>query len=469
MVAWLAKQGVDISVVTTPPYYPDWSVQPPYRAWKYQLEREPISAASSSSPNGKSGTCVSVSDVAVGPGDSDHPGNDHPGNDHKKPTDDRLLPKHVSVVRCPLWVPRRVSGLKRIVHLASFGLSSVPAVLWMAVRHRPDVIMTVEPSAFCLPTTWLAARLCGAKCWLHVQDFEVDAAFDLGLLRSPLARRLVLAMESFWMRRFDRVSSISPNMMLRLFQKGVDENRLRPFPNWVHCDVMRPLDDDVGFCRKSVREEFGISPEHFVALYAGNMGAKQGLETLTQAAEILATTQGSTQCTTPGDDDQRTAEPSVKKTVQWVICGNGATRDELVAAAEKLPNVVVLPVQPMERFNALMNCADVHLLPQRADAADLVMPSKLTGMLATGRPVVAGAAAGTQIADVVDSHGIVVPPGDAVSMASAVQSLAADRHRCQQLGRAAREYALHHLSQDSILRDLLAEFESLTQKNDASR
>jgi colanic acid biosynthesis glycosyl transferase WcaI len=98
-----------------------------------------------------------------------------------------------------------------------------------------------------------------------------------------------------------------------------------------------------------------------------------------------------------------------------------------------------------------MNCADVHLLPQRADAADLVMPSKLTGMLATGRPVIAGAAAGTQIAVVVDGHGVVVPPGDSGSIAAAVIELSHDMPRCQQLGAAARQYAVAHLSRPSIL------------------
>lgn len=399
MIAWLSKHGVEATVVTTPPYYPDWAVQPPYKAWKYQID-------------------AIASDRVSG-----------------------LEPSSVKVLRCPLWVPRHVTGLKRIIHLASFGLSSIPAVLWMALRHRPDVIMTVEPSAFCLPTTWLAARLCGAKCWLHVQDFEVDAAFELGLLRSPLMRRIVMMMESFWMRRFDRVSSISPNMMMRLFQKGVDENNLRPFPNWVHCDVMYPMEETPDFCPRRNREEFGISPDRFVALYAGNMGAKQGLETLLEVAERW--------------------HASRATEIQLVVCGNGATRDQFVSAAEKLSNVVVLPVQPMDRFNALMNCADVHLLPQRADAADLVMPSKLTGMLATGRPVVAGAASGTQIADVVASRGIVVPPGDAASMADAVQKLASDRQRCVELGKAARQYAVQHLSQDSILEDLRTELETL--------
>jgi colanic acid biosynthesis glycosyl transferase WcaI len=350
----------------------------------------------------------------------------------------------VTVIRCPLWVPRKVTAIKRIIHLASFGLSSIPAVLWMALRERPDVIMTVEPSAFCMPTTWLAARLTGAKCWLHVQDFKIDAAFELGILRSPLARKLISAAESFWMRRFDRVSSISPNMMLHLVAKGVDETRTSALPNWVDCDLMRPLDQDADFCQRSAREAFGIDPNKFVALYAGNMGAKQGLEMLTEAAQHW----------------HRDGQANI----QLVICGDGTARQRTAEATKHLPNVLMLPVQPGDQFNRLMNCADVHLLPQKGNAADLVMPSKLTGMFATGRPVIAGAAAGTQIADVMGTLGLVVPPDDVPAMVEAVRVLAADPSRCKAFGANARQYAVRHLSRDPILNHFRSQLHSLANQ-----
>ena len=81
-------------------------------------------------------------------------------------------------------MPARPGGVKRLLHLASFALSSLPSLL-RAAAGRPDVILVVEPALFCAPAAWLAARLCGARAWLHVQDYEVDAAFELGLLRAP--------------------------------------------------------------------------------------------------------------------------------------------------------------------------------------------------------------------------------------------------------------------------------------------
>lgn len=431
MVEALVEAGHDVVVVTTPPYYPAWKIGAGYSGWRWR--GEVFSSPSSVHRLRKSSEGVFDTDNCE--------------------LSTENVP-HLAVFRCPLWVPGRVSGIKRILHLASFALSSVPVVLWQAVRFRPDVVMTVEPAAMCMPTSWFAARLCGAKAWLHIQDFEVDAAFELGILKHPTAKRIMLAVEGWWMRRFDRVSSISPNMLFKAAQKGVAEDRLAYFPNWVDCDVIRPAEAEevvssqftvyssepdslTGNCElktenslpSSLRASFGLPPDRFIGLYAGNLGAKQGLEILLQAAERL----------------------EQSPDVLIVICGDGAAAAAVHDAAVGLDNVVLLPVQPADRLGDLLGCADVHLLPQRTGAADLVMPSKLTGMLASGRPVIACADGGTQIADVVTGKGIVAPPGDAGAVADAMIELAGDRPRCLTLGAEARRYAVEHLDRRAIL------------------
>src|SRR5262249_59212507 len=112
--------------------------------------------------------------------------------------------------------------------------------------------------------------------------------------------------------------------------------------------------------------------------------------------------------------------------IQLAFCGDGSYRQTLVRMTDKLPNVKVLPLHPAERLNDLLNLADVHLLPQLADAADLVMPSKLTGMLASGRPVLATAAPGTQLFRTVQGRGLVTPPGDVAAFVAALTLLAGD-------------------------------------------
>lgn len=385
MAAWLAQHGHEVRVITAPPYYPAWQVGDGFSAWRYSQQ----------------------------------------------------LWQGVRVFRAPLWVPTQPGGLKRLVHLASFALSSLPLLLaqW---RWRPDVVFVVEPPLMCAPAAVLMARLRGARAWLHVQDYEVDAAFALGIVKGRWLRSMVLAAERWLLRRFDRVSTISGRMMERALAKGVAPQRLVSFPNWVDISSIHPR-----MAGGSYRADLGIAPEQVVALYSGNMGTKQGLEVLADAARACALDAG----------------------LLFVFCGSGSGRADLQARCAGLPNVRFLDLQPLERLGDLLTMADIHLLPQRADAADLVMPSKLTGMLASGRPTVATAHAGTEVAQVVQGRGLLVPPEDGAALAQAVLTLAADAPLRVRLGAAARDYAQSHLQRDAVL----ARFVSDVQAMDAER
>ncbi len=148
--------------------------------------------------------------------------------------------------------------------------------------------------------------------------------------------------------------------------------------------------------------------------------------------------------------------------MRFVFCGNGAGRADLEARCAGLPNVTFLDLQPLERLGDLLTCADIHLLPQRADAADLVMPSKLTGMLASGRPVVVTAHPGTEVARVVEGCGRVVPPEQADVFADAIAALADDAEQRARFGAAARRYAEENLDKDAVLRRFEAELLKLS-------
>lgn len=403
LAAWLAAHGHQVSVVTALPYYPDWKVAAGYR------------------------------------------------NLWTRGTD------AVTIFRCPLWVPSQPGGLKRLLHLASFALSSLPVML-RQIFWQPDVVWVVEPALFCAPTAVVVARLCGAKAWLHVQDFEVDAAFDLGLLKGQAVRRWVATAERWLMQRFDVVSTISQRMHQRLLDKGVAPVKAVLAPNWVDVAAITPSGSAGG---DAFRAQLGIATDSVVALYSGNMGAKQGLELLADVARLCE-----------GDSGKNHALALMQKgqyTIVFVFCGNGAGRAELVQRCAGLGQVHFLDLQPLERLGDLLAMADIHLLPQRADAADLVMPSKLTGMLASGRPVVATACAGTELAGVVGGSngsaacGLVVPPGDAVAFARAVLCLAADTTLRQQLGVAGRAYAVAHLDRDAVLKQFEMDVNALVR------
>jgi colanic acid biosynthesis glycosyl transferase WcaI len=120
-----------------------------------------------------------------------------------------------------------------------------------------------------------------------------------------------------------------------------------------------------------------------------------------------------------------------------------------------------LDLQPAERLPDLLATADIHLLPQRADAADLVMPSKLTGMLASARAVVATAHTGTELANVVQTCGLVVPPEDPAALAQAIHTLALDAALRERLGAAGFAYTQAHLDREAVLQRFEADVEQL--------
>lgn len=415
MAQWLAAQGHEVRVVTAPPYYPAWAVDAEFKNWWTRHSHphpNPLSL-------GK-GTQVGGS---------------------------------LTVYRCPLWVPRQPSGLKRMLHLASFAVLSFP-VMALQVLWRPQVVWVVEPALFCAPTALAVARLCGAKVWLHVQDFEVDAAFDLGLLRGKRLRALVVGAERWLMRRFDVVSTISQRMHQRLLAKGVDAPKARLAVNWVDMALFAlPSPDGVA----AYRRELSIPEGAVVALYSGNMGGKQGLEILADVAanwDQQSINLASNQALAPEQQAQATTDAAV---VVFVFCGNGAGRADLVTRCLGLANVRFMDLQPTERLPDLLAMADIHLLPQRADAADLVMPSKLTGMLASARPVVVTAHMDTELADIVKNCGLVVPPADPMVFAQAIRTLAADRTLRERFGEAGLIYAHVHLSKEAVLAQFEAE------------
>jgi len=375
MAAWLAAQGHQVRVVAAPPYYPAWKLDqsyiwPPYRRERWQ---------------------------------------------------------GVDVWRAPLWVPKAPSGLLRIVHLLSFVVSSLPLMFWQ-ILWRPNVVMVVAPALVCAPTACLVARLSGAKAWLHIQDFEVDVAFQMGLLKNRLLQQVVLWAERCLLRRFDCVSSISGRMLDRLCQKGLANNKILFFPNWVDISHIYPLDVPSDY-----RQELGISLLTKVVLFSGTMGGKQGLMVIPEAAKKLVHRQD----------------------VMFVVSGEGVIKPQLVAASIGLENIKFLPLQPFERLGQLLGLADIHLLPQSPEAADLVLPSKLSGMLASGRAVIATCLAGTEIANVVAQCGLVVAPEDGDALAQAIESLVDDDKARMQFGKQARLYAEENLARDSVLGRML--------------
>ncbi|BCX82252.1 colanic acid biosynthesis glycosyl transferase WcaI [Methylomarinovum caldicuralii] len=371
MAAWLAARGHQVRVITAPPYYPSWRVGEGYSGWRYRRESQ----------------------------------------------------QGVEVWRCPLWVPGRPSAWKRIVHLASFAASSVPPALWWS-RWWPDWVIAIAPAFLSLPVALLAARLGRGRCWLHIQDFEIDAALGLGMLNPGKLGRAVLGMERFLLRRCQVVSTISRSMQERLLVKGVPPERTFLLPNWADASVAQ---DAVGGER--FRARLGLDDRTPLVLYAGNLGKKQGLEILPQVAARLPR-------------------------VQFVVCGQGAAEKDLKRACAGLSNIRFLPLQPAEELSAMLSAADVHLVLQKKGAADLVMPSKLTNILAIGGRAVVTAEPDTELGRLVrENPGIAAlcPPEDADRLVEVIAQVLRQAGSEGRRNKPAIDYARRYLDREAIL------------------
>ncbi|TWC66230.1 colanic acid biosynthesis glycosyl transferase WcaI [Pseudomonas sp. SJZ103] len=375
---WLAGQGHDVRVVTAPPYYPQWQVGDGYSPWRFRTEQD----------------------------------------------------EGVTVIRCPLYVPRQPTALTRLLHLMSFSASSFLAVMGQ-LRWKPDLVILVVPTLFCAPQALLLAKLSGARSVLHIQDYEVDAMFGLGIGGGSVMHRLAFELERWLLRRFDRVSTISSGMLDKARGKGVSSKRLLFFPNWSETARFRQVPRSCGLLQR-----LGVAPGQKVLLYSGNIGEKQGLELILDAAQAYAD----------------------RPELVFLIVGQGTGKARLLERVQRdgLHNVLFAPLQPYEDLPALLASADVHLVIQKRGVADAVLPSKLTNILAVGGHAIITADPDTTLGRLCEEHpgiAVLTEPESVAALNTGIERALALPARNE----VALNYAKEFLDKERILQRFLAQ------------
>jgi colanic acid biosynthesis glycosyl transferase WcaI len=386
MCEWLAEQGHDVRVICAPPYYPEWQVADAYKGSFYQTE----------------------------------------------------LRNNVMVFRCPLFVPKNPRTSSRLVHLLSFATSSLP-VLFKQWFWKPDVVICIEPTFFCVPATLTFCNLRNSQSLLHIQDFELDAMLGLGLGSTSVIARFAARVECWYMHRFDLISTISYSMLRNVEKKSRHPDKLFYFPNWVDTDFLTPDADPVLF-----RQRWSIAETTSVVLYSGNMGKKQGLEIVLQAADQLRQ----------------------ESNILFLMIGTGAAKDELMQLADQLQldNLRFYPLQSYEELPALMALADIHLVVQKKGAADAVLPSKLTSILAVGGESIITAEATTELGLLCKEYpGIArcIEPENAAVLVTTIQDmlLSLPLKTSGVYNKIAHQFALDNLKKDQILGRLVSKLQ----------
>ncbi len=370
---YLNNIGYKVSVVTGFPYYPDWKIKTDYQS---------------------------------------------------RPLFYQEYLRGIHVLRYKQYVPENPSFKTRILHLLDFTLGSLLNLL--KVKHC-DVVICVVPFTSTVFLGWLLARFKGARLWVHIQDFEVDAILESGIASggkgiNKLVFRLLFSIERFLFNRADVVSTISHGMMGKLERKTRRETYY--FPNWVSGDEINPA-------VASLHPIFNGHSEQFKILYSGNVGEKQSWDFFVEVVNYFA-------------GDSR---------VHFFVVGQGAKFSSLKRDLSSFKNATVREPAPLSELNDLLCSADLHVLFQKKEVIDTVMPSKILGMMASSVPSLVTGNLESEVARVLhDSQGDgFIEAGELEECARFINGLIDSPEKVSSIGCAARNYILENFSSDKVL------------------
>ncbi len=336
----------------------------------------------------------------------------------------------ITVYRCPHYVPKKPTGRRRIALEFSFSMSVFFQIVKLMATKKFDVVITVVPPMPLGLLSVLYKKMKKAKFMYHVQDLQIEAARDLQLIKSDSAIRALFRIEKFIIKNADTVSSISKGMISKIQEKSGNREVVF-FPNWADLSFFYPM-----YNKAELKQEFGFAPDDIVVLYSGSIGEKQGLEAILTAAKEY-------------QDGH----------VKFLICGSGPYKEKLHQMSDdmELNNVVFFPLQPLEKFNRFLNMADAHLIIQKANASDLVMPSKLTTILAVGGLAVITANPDSSLHDMISEYkiGILAEAETDDALIKAISVAIHDDN--SRIRNNARRYAEEFLSIDNVMRRYVEE------------
>jgi glycosyltransferase involved in cell wall biosynthesis len=308
----------------------------------------------------------------------------------------------------------------RFLNLALyFGLAALAAL-----RERPDVIVAETDPPLLGLLGAIVARMRRCRFVYYCQDLFPDIAQATGGLKNRPLLWFLRRANNFAYRRADAIVVLANDMADRLRRKGVPADRIVVAPNWIDCGKIRPENSQMTF------REFG----HFVVMYAGNLGLSQSLETVLETADQMR-------------DDGR---------VKFVLVGDGARRGWLQgeARSRRLSNVEFIAHQAPVAMSEVLAAADLHLIPLVAGAAGCLVPCKVYGILAAGRPFVAMMEDDAEVARLAADFkvGFVIPPSDPARLTGAITEALDDPARLIGMGRRARLLAKNKFDRRDVTR-----------------
>jgi colanic acid biosynthesis glycosyl transferase WcaI len=298
----------------------------------------------------------------------------------------------------------------------NYGTYLANALLSALTGPRPDLVLTMTDPPMIGDIGLAAARRFGVPLLVISEDVFPEVATRLRRLDSPVLAGVLRQLISLYLQRADRIVAIGETMRRRLEAKGAPGERIRVIPNWIDTATIAPQPRENEWARRHRLDG------RFVVMHSGNVGHAQNLDVLVRATTFL-----------------RDLED-----LQVVIIGFGARHADMTALAKRLEadRVRFLPYQPREVLPLSLSAADLHFVGLVKGLAGYVVPSRLYGILAAGRPVVVAADADSETAQVVErvGCGVVVPPGRPELLAGVIRAAYGGELDLDEMGRFGREY-----------------------------
>lgn len=351
---------------------------------------------------------------------------------YKRETESFSSGGKITVLRCPTYIPSKPTAIRRMLLDFSFLVTAFLRLVGELPKFKFDQVIAVSPSILVGLLGVMVKKFQKTQLIYHIQDLQIEAARDLKMIRFSSLINVLLKIEQIIFNNVDKISTISTAMAYKIKKKSNKDIYL--LANWVNTDFFHPLKD-----RGDLKRENGFKPEDKLVLYSGAIGEKQGLEQILYTAKKLG----------------------YNKNLQFIICGVGPYVRHLVALKGDLglTNVKFMPLQPLMKFNKMLNLADFHLVLQKSNACDLMLPSKLTTIWAVGGVPIISATRGSELYNTVNKFktGIIIDPDDSNALLDGLQRAVSEDNYNREISKNARSYAENHLSIESIMTDFEVE------------
>jgi len=380
MAESLAAYGHEISVITGAPYYPQWKIADAYK---------------------------------------------------KKPRFLKETYGSMNLFRYKQYTPAKPSFLKRVIHIIDFTIGSY---FNQRKIKQCDLVISIVPFTSSAYLGNIHKKRFNIPHWIHIQDFEFDAAFQSGLIQSKKEKKsfiykALMKLEKRIFSKADRISTISQTMLTKLEGKSTSQRYF--LPNWIDEDAINPS--------KSKQHPY-LSSNKFKILYSGNIGDKQDWDFFNALIKQL--------------DFSR---------FEVIIVGDGAKRVQLAGIIENYTGIKFhLPVA-YSALSDLLCSADAHILFQKEEVIDTVMPSKILGMMASAKPSIITGHLDSEVKKIIENSkgGFYFSNNSLSNVINQLNILSTNSQKANEIGLQARNYVVNHFSKDKILQDFVNELKKL--------